>query len=181
MNNLAIAYLGAGRLDVAISLLEEVLKDRRAKLGEDHPDTLNIINNVASAYQRKGQLDRAIPLYERTLSAADQTGRGPSPDAHFSQRPCPGLPRSGPTRGAIPLFEQVLKGATTQAGGGPSRDSSVDEQPRPSLEVCESARSSDSAQRTGARGSEGQAGGGPSRHAHFDAESRRDATSGRPS
>ena len=40
MNNLAMGYRDAGKLDQALPLFEETLKLRKAKLGPDDPDTL---------------------------------------------------------------------------------------------------------------------------------------------
>jgi serine/threonine protein kinase len=68
MNNLASAYHDAGRLDLAIPLLETTLAKRRALLGADHRDTIETMNDLAVAYWKDGQATRAIPLYEETLS-----------------------------------------------------------------------------------------------------------------
>jgi tetratricopeptide (TPR) repeat protein len=67
LNNLALAYQDAGRLDQALPLLQENLKQRQAMLGPDHPDTLTTMNDLASAYQDAGRLDRAVPLFRETL------------------------------------------------------------------------------------------------------------------
>ena len=50
MNNLATAYRDAGRLNDAVLLFEETLKLQKAKLGPDHPGTLNTMNNLAGTY-----------------------------------------------------------------------------------------------------------------------------------
>jgi len=39
MNNLAAGYYTAGKLDLALPLLEETLKLTKIKQGADHPDT----------------------------------------------------------------------------------------------------------------------------------------------
>ena len=67
MNNLAFGYAGAGKLDLALPLLEETLTLRRSKLGPDHPDTLQSINNLASCYASVKRLDLSIPLFEECL------------------------------------------------------------------------------------------------------------------
>ena len=41
MNNLALGYQAAGKLDKALPLFEETLTLTKAKLGPDHPDTLD--------------------------------------------------------------------------------------------------------------------------------------------
>ena len=39
----------------------------KAKLGEDHPDTLNSLNNLASLLFNRGHLAGAEPLYREAL------------------------------------------------------------------------------------------------------------------
>src|SRR5262249_34906889 len=67
MTGLANAYHAAGKLDLALPLLEETLKLMKAKLGPDHVDTLASMNNMASGYSSAGKLDLALPLYQETL------------------------------------------------------------------------------------------------------------------
>jgi eukaryotic-like serine/threonine-protein kinase len=67
MNNLAAAYDNAGKLDLAMPLLEEALKLQKAKLGPDHPGTLTCMNNLAAAFWKARQLDKSIPLFEEAL------------------------------------------------------------------------------------------------------------------
>jgi hypothetical protein len=67
MNNLALGYHAAGKLDLALPLYEETLKLLKAKLGADHPDTLQSMNNLAAGYYSAGKLDQALPLWEETL------------------------------------------------------------------------------------------------------------------
>ncbi len=63
MNNLAVGYHSAGRLNEAIPLHEETLRLRKAKLGDDHPDTLaQHVQLWPPATCSAGQLDEAIPL-----------------------------------------------------------------------------------------------------------------------
>ena len=66
-NNLAGAYQAAGRLNEAIPLYQQNLKDRTRILSPHHPDTLNSRNNLANAYHDAGRLNEAIPLHEQTL------------------------------------------------------------------------------------------------------------------
>ena len=48
MHNLASGYEAAGKRDLALPLFEETVQLRKAKLGADHPDTLNSMNSLAS-------------------------------------------------------------------------------------------------------------------------------------
>ena len=78
MNNLGEAYQEAGKLDLALPLLEETLRLRKAKLGPDHPDTLKSMDNLAEAYEDAGRHDDAIPLLEDALDRATKRP-GPFP------------------------------------------------------------------------------------------------------
>jgi tetratricopeptide (TPR) repeat protein len=66
-NNLAIAYLSAGNLGLAIPLLEASVADRLRVLGSDHPDTLASRSDLAGAYAIAGDLTQAISLLEGVL------------------------------------------------------------------------------------------------------------------
>ena len=69
MNNLATAYLEAGRLnDAAVARSRKSLNRRKVQQGPDHPDTLITMNNLAAAYQiLAGQAD-AVSLFEEVLA-----------------------------------------------------------------------------------------------------------------
>jgi eukaryotic-like serine/threonine-protein kinase len=69
LSTLAKAYLDAGKLSEAITLLERLRAAQIAKRGPDHPDTLTTLNNLASAYRAAGRLTEAIALHERVRDA----------------------------------------------------------------------------------------------------------------
>ena len=54
-NNLALAYLDAGRTAEAIALHEQNLAARERLLGPRHPDTLQSRNNLAEAHRAAGR------------------------------------------------------------------------------------------------------------------------------
>ena len=54
MNDLAVAFWQAGQPAKAIPLYESTLVKVRATLGEDHTDTLTIMDNLAVAYAAAG-------------------------------------------------------------------------------------------------------------------------------
>jgi hypothetical protein len=66
-NNLAAAYVAAGRAADAAPMHERTLADRVRVLGESHPDTLISRNNLAGAYWEAGRVREAILLYEASL------------------------------------------------------------------------------------------------------------------
>ena len=78
MNNLAMGYQAAGKLDLALPLFEETLKLRKAKLGPDHPDTLTSMDNLGDGYRDAGKLDLALPLFEE--DACGMAKRGSASD-----------------------------------------------------------------------------------------------------
>jgi tetratricopeptide (TPR) repeat protein len=71
-NNLATAYLGAGRLDEAITLHEQNVAARERVLGPDHPRHPDLAHNLATAYQAAGRLDEAITLHEQNVAATER-------------------------------------------------------------------------------------------------------------
>ena len=108
-NNLAYAYQTAGRLDEAIALYEQNLKDRTRILGPHHPDTLASRNNLAYAYQDAGRIDEAITLHQQNLKDRTRILGPHHPDTLASRN---NLAYAYQTAGrldeAIPLFEQTL-------------------------------------------------------------------------
>ncbi len=52
--------------------MEETLKLSKAKLGEDHPDTLRSMNNLAMGYQAAGKLDLALPLFQEVVEGMEK-------------------------------------------------------------------------------------------------------------
>ncbi len=117
MNDLALAYRIAGKLELAVPLGEKTLKLSQAKLGPDHPDTLTALNNLASAYKAAGKLPEAITLLERLRDARIAKLGSDHPDtlktlgslaaAYWSAKQ---LDKS------VPLFEDVLKRQEAKLG-----------------------------------------------------------------
>jgi eukaryotic-like serine/threonine-protein kinase len=110
MNNLAAGYHAAGKLDLALPLLEQALKVRKAKLGTDHPDTLTSMNNLATCYQDVGKLELALPLLEETLklSRAKQGADHPITLTIMNNLAL-GYQEAGKLDLALPLLEETLK------------------------------------------------------------------------
>ena len=112
-NNLANAYQDAGKLEEAITLYEQNLKDFEDLLGPDHPETLTSRNNLANAYQDAGRLNEAITLDQQTLE--DRTRiLGPNhPDTLLSRNNLASTYReAGRLNEAIALYEQALTDST---------------------------------------------------------------------
>ena len=103
------AYQVAGKLDLALPLLEETLKLYKAKLGSDHPHTLTSMNNLAEAYQDTGKLDRALPLSRRRSSSEGEARTRASRHAHQHEQPRLAYQAAGKPDLALPLFEETLE------------------------------------------------------------------------
>ena len=58
------AYLYAGG---DASLLQDKLDGMRAKLGLDHPDTLEAMSQLGTVYSNMRQMDKSVPLFEEVL------------------------------------------------------------------------------------------------------------------
>jgi serine/threonine protein kinase/tetratricopeptide (TPR) repeat protein len=63
----AEAFASMGRHDDAIALREHTLKERKDKLGPDHPKTLGIMHDLAGRYSALGRHAEALKLREQTL------------------------------------------------------------------------------------------------------------------
>ena len=108
-NDLANAYLDAGRADEAIALHERTLADRERVLGETHPDTLVSRNSLAFAYRSAGRLDQAVPLLERTLADRERVLGETHPDTLASRNDLATAYRAeGRLAEAVSLYERNL-------------------------------------------------------------------------
>jgi tetratricopeptide (TPR) repeat protein/tRNA A-37 threonylcarbamoyl transferase component Bud32 len=67
LRNLAGAYANVGRLTESLALFEKALRLSKAARGEEHPDTLAMMDLVAGAYRANGRLREGLTLYEKTL------------------------------------------------------------------------------------------------------------------
>ena len=110
LDTVGTTYQGAGEPGRAIAFLQRSLALCKAKLGIDHPDTLNTMNNLALAYYKAGELDLAVPLHEETLKL---TKAKLGPDHLMTLTSMNYLAgayvRAGKFDLAVPLYEETLK------------------------------------------------------------------------
>jgi serine/threonine protein kinase/tetratricopeptide (TPR) repeat protein len=66
-NRLGLSLLHLDLAQRAIPLFEKSRAIRTARLGADHPDTIDITSNLANSYTAGGKADLALPLLEETL------------------------------------------------------------------------------------------------------------------
>mmetsp|Transcript_38397 Transcript_38397/g.94399 ORF Transcript_38397/g.94399 Transcript_38397/m.94399 type:complete len:91 (-) Transcript_38397:21-293(-) len=66
-------YLQKGRLSKALRCFEEVLCERKATHGKDHPDITNAIGCIAQVYEKQGRHVEALSSYRETLQMQKKT------------------------------------------------------------------------------------------------------------
>ena len=116
-SNLASVYQEAGRLDEAITLHKQNLKDRTRILGPDHPDTLTSRNNLAETYRAVGRLNEAITLHKQNLKNLEDLLGPNHPDTLTSRSNLANTyQEAGRLDEAITLHKQNLKDRTRILG-----------------------------------------------------------------
>jgi serine/threonine protein kinase len=109
-DNLAIAYLSAGRIAEAIKLHEGTLALQKTKRGPDHRDTLASRNNLALAYWSAGRTAEAINLHEGTLRLCEARLGPDHPDTLTSRNNlAAAYSDAGRTDEAIKIHEATLR------------------------------------------------------------------------
>ncbi len=68
MNGLAASYRLAGKWDDSIKMFEASLKGRRARLGPQHPETLQTTFELANVYVERGNPNKGIPLVREFIA-----------------------------------------------------------------------------------------------------------------
>ncbi|MER6045909.1 tetratricopeptide repeat protein [Streptomyces sp. NPDC001793] len=116
--NLAGSYLQEGRLDAALTLLEESTADAERALGGDHPDTLAARHNLALAYRTAGRVSEAIDVAEQVVLAREQVIGGDHPHTIESRFCLGGLyVQNGRIDEAVTLLEETVADAERALGG----------------------------------------------------------------
>jgi tetratricopeptide (TPR) repeat protein len=108
-HNLASLYTDLGRLDEALPYAEQVVADRQATFGAEHPDTLVSCMILANVYRASGKLTRAVRLLERTLAVSRRVlGDGHLDTVQVRNRLAGALRETGALARAVSLHEQNL-------------------------------------------------------------------------
>ena len=85
MSNLATCFGILGRHEEAQRLHDETLALRTAKLGPDHPDTLESMNQVALVHAARRRFAEALDLHEKALALRRDTLGPDHPDTLASR------------------------------------------------------------------------------------------------
>ncbi|MDX2037544.1 MAG: tetratricopeptide repeat protein [Isosphaeraceae bacterium] len=117
-NTLGRSLLSLGEANLAVEVLEKSRDTRKAKLGPEHPETLQAMNDLAVCYSNAGQLGKALPLHEETLKLMKAKFGSDNPYTLRSMNNLAGGYRdSGRLDMALPLFEETV--TLTKAKLGP--------------------------------------------------------------
>ncbi|MFK0259908.1 tetratricopeptide repeat protein [Streptomyces angustmyceticus] len=116
-NNLAGAYVDAGRWFEAISIWESVRVTCGQVLREDHPTTLSACNNLAYAYTMCGKMGKAIALYEVNLAERERALGRLHPDTLTARNNLAyAYHQDGDPLRAVPLYEETLRQSVEALG-----------------------------------------------------------------
>ncbi|KAF8456087.1 Tetratricopeptide repeat-domain-containing protein, partial [Kalaharituber pfeilii] len=80
-------------------------------LGEDHPDTLRMVNNMAEVFYQQGQYDKALGLFEQALTGREKVLGADHLDTLRTVNNMAGIfYHQGQYDRALELFERPLAG-----------------------------------------------------------------------
>jgi tetratricopeptide (TPR) repeat protein/tRNA A-37 threonylcarbamoyl transferase component Bud32 len=114
---LGTTLAGLGHTASAIELLTKARRTREARLGPDHPDTLQSCNDLGEAYWSAERLAEATPLFEETLRLRATRLGLDHPDTLSSRgNLATAYMGAGRTTEAIALFEEALKLSAAKLG-----------------------------------------------------------------
>jgi tetratricopeptide (TPR) repeat protein len=117
MDNLAVTYEAAGRLNDAIPLFEAALQLRKAKLGADHPETLRSMSYLAVVYLKVGRRREALTLLEATFKLKKVKLGPDNPDTLVvMDNLATAYAHEGRLLEALPLYEAAIKLKTARLG-----------------------------------------------------------------
>jgi len=118
-NLLAMRLETSGRFGDAIDLHERTLADRRAVLGDEHPDTLESLHNLASAYGAAGRREESIDLLRKTVEIRSRTLGAGHPRTLVSQNNlAQELRRGGRTDEAEAILARIVETSATAYAPG---------------------------------------------------------------
>ena len=118
IHNLSTCYRVAGKLDLALPLMEENVRLARAKFDPDHPFTLSASANLAATYQSLGKLENALPLLQEAAAGVEKRGFRHEHSGRIVERLCSVLEALNRFDDAQVWRQKWLEAVTAKSGTG---------------------------------------------------------------
>jgi len=117
LQTLGQTFLHIGLVTEPTEILHTALKLRREHQGNDHPDTLILINNIGGMLQDQGKLDEAMSFYKEALEGSRRVlGIDHPKTLAYLNNMGTLLHEQGKLSEAIPYFKDALEGFRKQLG-----------------------------------------------------------------
>ena len=116
-----------GKVELAVTVLEEVVQIREQTLAKEHPSRLASQHVLAIAYEANEQVEKAVTVLEEVVRIEEQTLAKEHPDRLASQHALAGAYRAnGQVEKAVTVLEEVVRiEEQTQAKEYPDRLASL--------------------------------------------------------
>jgi CHAT domain-containing protein len=118
LRDLAIAYENTDHdYSRSVPLLEKALRLRTEVLGEQHQDTMQVMNDVANAYLFMGRGAESLALHEKTLRIATAAFGSKGGDTELALLTLAlAYSNMGREAEALPLFDKILRDSVASSG-----------------------------------------------------------------
>ena len=117
LQTLGQTFLQIGLVTEPTEILHTALQLRREHQGNDHPDTLILINNMGAMLQDQGKQDEAMPYYKEALEGSRRVlGIDHPKTLAYINNMGTLLQEQGKQDEAIPYFKEALEGFRNQLG-----------------------------------------------------------------
>jgi len=117
LQTLGQTFLEIGLVTEPTEMLRTALQLRREHQGNDHPDTLILINNMGALLQDQGKLDEAMPYYKEALEGSRRVlGNDHPKTLAYINNMGALLEDQGKQDEAMPYYKEALEGFRRQLG-----------------------------------------------------------------
>ena len=117
LQTLGQTFLEIGLVTEPTEILHTALQLRREHQGNDHPDTLTMVNSMGTLLEAQGKLDEAMPYYKEALEGRRRVQGNDHPDTLISINSMGSLLQAdGKLDEAIPYYKEALEGSRREMG-----------------------------------------------------------------
>ena len=117
LQTLGQTFLHIGMVTEPTEIMHTALQLRREHQGNDHPETLVLINNIGGMLQNQGKLEEALPFYTEALEGSRRVlGNQHSQTLAYINNMGALFEAQGKLDKAMPFFTEALEGFRLQLG-----------------------------------------------------------------